>query len=48
MFPIHGRNPAVERLFFHLPGEQVVYFKDDDVIDEIMRKATISESMFIG
>jgi len=48
LFPIHGRNPAVERLFFHLPGEQVVYFKDDDVIDEIMRKATISESMFIG
>jgi len=47
-FPIHGRNPAVERLFFHLFGEQAVYFKDDDVIDDIMGKTTVSESMFIG
>jgi len=47
-FPIHGRNPAVERLFFHLPKEQAVYFKDDDVIDDIMGKATVSELMFIG
>jgi len=39
LFPIHGRNPAVERLFFHLAREQAVYFKG---------KATVSESMFIG
>jgi len=45
-FPIHGRNPAVERLFFHLPGEQSVYFKDDDDIDEIIAKPTVKESMF--
>ena len=35
-------------MFFHLPREQAVYFKDDDVIDDIMGKATVSESMFIG
>jgi len=47
-FPIHGRNPAVERLFFHLPGEQALYFKDDDEMDDIVGKATVSKSMFIG
>jgi len=47
-FPIHGRNPVVERLFFHLPKEQAVYFKYDDVIDDIMGKTIVSESMFIG
>ena len=47
-FPIHGRNPVVERLFFHLPGKQLVYFKDGDDIDEIMAKPTIRESMFIS
>jgi len=45
-FPIHGRNPTVERLFFHLPGDQSVYFKDDDDIDEIMAKPIVRESMF--
>ncbi|CAH9132818.1 unnamed protein product, partial [Cuscuta epithymum] len=29
-FPIHGRSPAVERLFFHLPNEQSVFFSDND------------------
>ena len=45
-FPIHERNPAIERLFFHFPGEQSVYFKDDDCIDDILGKATVVESMF--
>jgi len=45
-FPIHGRYPAIERLFFHLPGEQSVYFKDDEFIDEVIGKATVAESMF--
>jgi len=47
-FPIHGRNPPVERLYFHLIGDQYVYFKDDDTIDDIMGKATVAESMFIS
>jgi len=45
-FPIHGRNPAVERLFFHLLGEQSIYFKDDDDIEEIVGQPSITESMF--
>jgi len=45
-FLIHGRNSIVEQLFFHLPIEQSVYFKDDDDIDEIMAKPTVKESMF--
>jgi len=47
-FPIHERNPVVERLYFHLPGDQCVYFKDDDCIDDIMGKATVVESMSIS
>jgi len=35
-------------LFFHLPKEQAVYFKYDDVIDDIMGKTIVSESMCIG
>jgi len=45
-FPIHGRNPNVERLFFHLLGEQSIYFKDDDDIEEIVGQPSILESMF--
>ncbi|KAF1865971.1 hypothetical protein Lal_00041669 [Lupinus albus] len=45
-FPIHGRQPAVERLYFHLPGEQPVYFNDHEEINNILSRPTISESMF--
>ncbi|KAF1891422.1 hypothetical protein Lal_00017056, partial [Lupinus albus] len=45
-FPIHGRQPAVERLYFHLPGEHPVYFNDNDEIDNILSRPTVSESMF--
>ncbi|XP_057456739.1 uncharacterized protein LOC130747739 isoform X2 [Lotus japonicus] len=45
-FPIHGRSPAVERCYFHLPGEHCVYFNDDDDIGSVLSKATVKESMF--
>lgn len=45
-FPIHGRSPAVERLYFHLPNEQSVFFKDDQNIDSLLSKASVKESMF--
>ncbi|KAF1892826.1 hypothetical protein Lal_00035470 [Lupinus albus] len=45
-FPFHGRQSAVERLYFHLPGEQPVYFNDNDEIDNIHSRRIVSESMF--
>ncbi|KAF1893700.1 hypothetical protein Lal_00002215 [Lupinus albus] len=39
-FPIHGRQPAVEILYFHLPGEHPVYFNDNDEIDNILSRPT--------
>ncbi|XP_074305335.1 uncharacterized protein LOC141640430 [Silene latifolia] len=36
VFDIHYRTPAVERLQFHLPGEQSVVFDDEDPIDEVL------------
>ncbi|KAF1874353.1 hypothetical protein Lal_00008558 [Lupinus albus] len=46
-FPIHGRQPAIERLYFHLPGEHPVYFNDHDEIDNILSRPIVSESMEI-
>ncbi|KAF1895962.1 hypothetical protein Lal_00033914 [Lupinus albus] len=45
-FPIHGRQPVLERLFFHLQGEQPVYFNDNEEIENILSRPIISESMF--
>ncbi|XP_070037708.1 uncharacterized protein [Nicotiana tomentosiformis] len=47
-FPIHHREPSVERLSFHLPNEQSVIFSDDDPIDNVANKSTVKESMFLG
>ncbi|XP_074298576.1 uncharacterized protein LOC141629484 [Silene latifolia] len=38
-FDIHYRTPAVERLQFHLPGEQSVVFDDEYPIDEVLEKS---------
>ncbi|KAG4946474.1 hypothetical protein JHK87_042481 [Glycine soja] len=45
-FPIHSRKPTVERLFFHLPGEQVVYFKYNIVIGDVLLNPSVTEPMF--
>ncbi|KAF1891876.1 hypothetical protein Lal_00016906 [Lupinus albus] len=45
-FPIHGRQPIVERLHFHLLGEQSIYFNDYEENDNVLSRPTISESMF--
>ncbi|KAH0633186.1 hypothetical protein KY284_035972 [Solanum tuberosum] len=46
-FPIHHREPSVERLSFHLPDNQNVIFSDDDPIDVVINKPTVKESMFL-
>nr|GEW52371.1 hypothetical protein [Tanacetum cinerariifolium] len=42
------RTPAVERLPFHLPGQQqVVYDKDDD-IDDVLNKPSVASTKFLA
>jgi hypothetical protein len=45
-FSIHGRKPAVERMFFHLIGEKVIYFTDHSTMENVLEKASVTESMF--
>ncbi|XP_058767623.1 uncharacterized protein LOC131641335 [Vicia villosa] len=33
-YSIHGRKPAVERLFFHMEGENSVYYKDYEQVPQ--------------
>ncbi|XP_072090532.1 uncharacterized protein [Arachis hypogaea] len=46
-YSIYYRNPSVVRLGFHLPGEQPVIFKDDENLDDVVRKESVKESMFL-
>ncbi|XP_047258123.1 uncharacterized protein LOC124890305 [Capsicum annuum] len=46
-FPIHHREPSVERLSFHLEGNQNVIFSNDDRIDAVVNRPTVKESMFL-
>lgn len=47
-FPIHHREPPVERLSFHLPNEQPVIFSDNDPIDYVVSKPSVRESQFLS
>ncbi|XP_019168038.1 PREDICTED: uncharacterized protein LOC109163788 [Ipomoea nil] len=48
-FDIQFRVPAVERLSFHLPNQQlVVYGDDDDCVDNILSRPSVGESMFLA
>jgi hypothetical protein len=35
-FAMHAEEPTVYRLPVHLPDQQMVYFNDDDAIDDIL------------
>ncbi|XP_031092245.1 uncharacterized protein LOC115996940 [Ipomoea triloba] len=45
-YDIQCRTPAVERLSFHLPDSQTVYFQDDEDVETILNRQTLGESMF--
>lgn len=47
-FDIHHREPAVERLSFHLPGEQCVIFSDADPLEEVLNRPGVERSMFLA
>ncbi|KAG5042773.1 hypothetical protein JHK85_007041 [Glycine max] len=44
-FPMHGRKPTIERLYFHLPGQQLVYYHYHENIDDVLSKQSVVESM---
>ncbi|CAK8571114.1 unnamed protein product [Lathyrus sativus] len=46
VYSIHGRKLAVERLYFHLEGENYVYYKDFEQIGNVLLKPSVTESMF--
>lgn len=46
-FPIHHKEPSVERLSFHLEGNQNVIFSDDDPIDAVVNRPIVKESIFL-
>ncbi|XP_031131667.1 uncharacterized protein LOC116033051 [Ipomoea triloba] len=46
-YEIQYKNPTVERLSFHLPNQQAVVFEDDEPIDDILNRPTVSHSMFV-
>lgn len=47
-FKIQYKKRPVERLSFHLPNEQNVIFGDTDTVQDVLKKPTVGESMFLS
>ncbi|GJX36008.1 putative PIF1 DNA helicase/replication protein A1-like protein [Tanacetum coccineum] len=47
-FEMHYRSIAVERLPFHEEGCNIVYFRDDDDVENVLERATNAMSKFTG
>ncbi|KAG4958871.1 hypothetical protein JHK87_035504 [Glycine soja] len=47
-FPIHGRKPTVERLYFHLSDQHNVLYEDHNDINDVLSKPIISDSKFLA
>lgn len=47
-YEINYKNPVVQRLSFHLPGEQNIIFEDEDPIDSVLTKPGAQRSMFMA
>jgi hypothetical protein len=45
-YSIHGRKPAIERMFFHDKGQNSVYYRDYERITNVLLKPSVTESMF--
>lgn len=40
-FPIHHKDPFVQRVYFHLENEQEVRFRDNETLPEVVRRVTL-------
>ncbi|XP_048503004.2 uncharacterized protein LOC125498774 [Beta vulgaris subsp. vulgaris] len=47
-FPIHHRTPAVERLSFHLPGEQTVVYTDQMDVGDVLDRPNVDSTKFLS
>lgn len=45
-YKIHGRKHVVVHIFYHLIGEKEVYYTDYERMENILEKASVTESMF--
>ncbi|XP_057415282.1 uncharacterized protein LOC130710142 [Lotus japonicus] len=45
-FEIHDKWPPVHKLTYHLPRKQVVYFKGNSSIEDVLEKNKVKNSMF--
>ena len=46
-YDIRYRDPPVDRLSFHMEGEQSITFKDGDLITDLLEKHTVAETKFL-
>ncbi|KAI9124884.1 hypothetical protein K1719_004211 [Acacia pycnantha] len=47
-FDIHHRHPPVERLSFHLPHQQSVYYTERESMSSLVSNPRVKESMFLA
>lgn len=47
-FDIHYREPSVERLNYHLEGEQSVMYEENECIEEVVNKPASRITKFLG
>ncbi|XP_057444727.1 uncharacterized protein LOC130736971 [Lotus japonicus] len=47
-FEIHHKWPHVQKLTYHLPRKQVVLFKENQSIEEVLKKNEVKNSMFLA
>nr|GEU89446.1 hypothetical protein [Tanacetum cinerariifolium] len=47
-FDVQYRTPSVERLSFHLPGEQQVLYDENSDLETVLHKPSVGHSMFEG
>ena len=47
-FPTNFRTSSLEKLGFHLPDQELVFFYEDEPIESILNKKTVNQSMFLA